>query len=101
MFTAAVDDIQVFPLLLRNVAIAKQAGESENGVERRAQLVAHVCKEGALGAIGRIRGISGNLEFMGSSVHLKLEALGRKAQAPYAQPVGGVCKTGNTQERNA
>jgi hypothetical protein len=63
--------------------------------------VAHVRKEGTLGAIGRIRGIAGNLEFTGSGVYFKLEALGGTPETPYTQAVGAECETRDTQECNA
>src|SRR4051794_17137391 len=92
---------QVSPPLIGNLVVPQKVRESQNGIQRRAQLMAHVCEESALSAIGRIRGIPGNLKFMGSFGDLDLEALGRKVQVPYAQPVGGEYKAGSTQERNA
>ena len=53
MLAAAVDDGQVFLLLAREVGIAvHQLAESEDGIERGAQFVAHVGQEDALGLVG-------------------------------------------------
>jgi hypothetical protein len=50
----AVDDAQVALLLVEHAGrLAHDLREADDGVERRAQLVAHVGQENALGAVGR------------------------------------------------
>ena len=45
----------------------QQVGEAEDGVHRRAQLVAHVGQEGAFGAVGRFGGFLGEGELEGAA----------------------------------
>ena len=62
------DLVQVLGLLLGQHAFgfaADDAGEADDGVERRAQLVAHVGQEGALGLVGLFGGSA--LAFLSSS----------------------------------
>ena len=60
MPTAAVDDPQVFPLFGQEGRIAlHQLGETQNGVQGRANLVRHIRQEHALGPVGGFRRVFG------------------------------------------
>src|SRR4051812_27354872 len=107
-FSATVDDVQVFALLLGNIAVAQQTREAENGIQRRAQFVAHVAQEGALGAISGIGRILSDLEFAvsfrqlaGSLQDLCLESRGPNMQTRYARSVAGEKQACNAQTRQA
>jgi len=53
VLSAAVDDGQVLLLLGRQRSVVRhQVGKAQDGVQRRAQLVAHVRQEHTLGAVG-------------------------------------------------
>ena len=71
MLAAAVDDVQRLPLAGGDIwGAPHQAGETENCVERGAQLVTHIGQEGTLGLVGCLRGIARLKQF--SSTLLKL-----------------------------
>ncbi len=56
MLAAAIDDIQTFELRFgQRGLLAQQTGETEDGVQRRAQLVAHAGEKGALGPVRHLR----------------------------------------------
>jgi hypothetical protein len=97
MFAAALDNIQVFPLLLRNVAIAKEARESRiafSGVRNSWLMFAN-----ELLARLAVRGIPGNSELKGSFSTWPPGVAARRSSV--TRPVGGKDKAGRTQERNA
>ena len=57
MLGCRIDLCQTFGLQRRNSAPAQDVDHAEDGVHRRANLVAHIGQEGALGKIGRFGGI--------------------------------------------
>jgi len=74
---AALDHGQLFSLLRRHVARHShedQAGESEDGVERRPQLVAHAGQEQAFQPVQLDQPLVGRGQFPGPFLHPALEA---------------------------
>ena len=66
MFSAAVDDADIFLLFWIEVARAlHQLGESQNCVEGSAEFVAHVGQKSAFGEVGCFCGPGGLLELYG------------------------------------
>jgi len=64
VFAAALDDVQVPAARFGQLRVAAhQARETQNCVERRAQLMTHVGQEGALGAVGHLGGLFGDAQF--------------------------------------
>ena len=60
VLAALVDGSKIVALVVGNAVIpCHELGETEDGIERRAQLVAHVGKEDTLGTIGGFGGVDG------------------------------------------
>ena len=65
MLAAAVDDLEVLLLARGDGRVAQeQLREAEDGIQGRADLVRHVCQEGALGAVGGICALLGSAQFL-------------------------------------
>ncbi|EEF25978.1 conserved hypothetical protein, partial [Ricinus communis] len=81
MLAGAVDDGQVALLLRQHVlGVGHQAREADDGIERRAQLVAHVGQEGALGTVGRLRLAHRHRQRVGAFGHQVLQVVAVAAQ---------------------
>ena len=75
--SAAVGDLgQPIDLLLGSAAsAAQQVRQADDRVHRRADLVAHVGQEGALGAVGRLGLTRASRQFQRSASHQFLEVM--------------------------
>ena len=71
----AVDAPQPLGLGWRDLAAGEQVGEPDDGVHGRADLVAHVGQEGALGPVGRLRPGAGTGELQGAALHQLLQVV--------------------------
>ncbi len=78
------DGGQVFALLLREMALEDQFGHADHGVQRRADFVAHVGQECALGAAGRFGRFFGGPQGLGVQ-HLRGDVL-RDAESAHDVP---------------
>jgi hypothetical protein len=78
---------------------SQQVGHAEDAVHRRADLVAHVGQEGALGLVGGVGGVARRRQFEGPDPHLFFEPVAVVAQVILAQGefggdllrLGGLC----------
>jgi hypothetical protein len=66
-------------------ATTQQVGHADNAVHRRANLVAHVGKESALGAIRRVRRVPCGRQFGGAQSHLVFKPVAMQPQLVFAQ----------------
>ena len=82
MLAGGVDLVQPFALRRRNAAAAQQGGHAEDGVHRRANLVAHVGEKGALGDVGRFGGQLGLRQFRGARNHQFLKVIAVLCKLP-------------------
>ena len=81
-----LDHVQVLALLGRQVGVQGQLGHADDAVHRRADLVAHVGQELALGPVGRLGGLPGLAQLL-----LGLLALGDVVDhAEQDRPAGEV-----------
>ena len=64
VLAAGMDDLHVFALVAcQAIVAAHDLGEAQDGIQRRTELMAHICQEGTFRLVGSLGGLFGLLQF--------------------------------------